>query len=504
MTSADNSRHSAEDPEGGPSRAPAGNSRDDALHHQLYRYAEDLQYMIERHDALEAKYEALRKSFIRLGESHSMLDGIVRISNDLHIVTDEAGLVLQGNPAAGVLAAPDKLVGRALRDWVLPDFRAVFDALLQSDLDTVGSTGHRELQLRCENSAGLSLIVSAQVLTARSAEGRRTLHWVLRDITRWRGIQFESQISSAVFNNSTEAAMILEPDGEILAVNPAFCRITGYSAEEAVGRRPSMFKFGLQDEEFYFDMWRTLREAGSWHGEIYSRRKNGEVSAEWLTVTAARDSAGNILSYIAIFKPLPEALPTGRATLRPAPDARRSHRAHRANHDLLTGLPNRVLFRQHLGIALSLSHHSTVPFTLICIHLDRLRQISDGFGADAGNRVMQDVARRLAAAMGEGDTLARLDADEFVVLSPGLSGAGAIGRVCLKLLDILNDPVQADGNALFVEARLGCAEYPRHGRDDVELLLHADTAVHLARSMGSGYTIYGGPPGIASENSDAA
>lgn len=493
MKPTDERRVRADSPEGGHPACASGNLRDDALHRQLYRYAEDLQYMMERHDALEAKYEALRESFIRLGDSQSILDGIVIISNDLHITTDEAGRILQSNPAAATLAETGELVGSALHDWVLPEFREAFDALLHSDLDTVGTAGQHELQLCCKNSVRPARVVSAQVLAAHSADGQRKLHWVLRDITERRGIEFETQVSSLVFNNSTEAAMIVDAEGEIRAVNPAFCRITGYSPQEAVGRRPSMFKFGLQDEEFYFDMWSNLRETGSWQGEIYSRRKNGEVCAEWLTITAARDSAGKILSYIAIFKDLSRVLSGGQGTSRPVPDTRRSHRAHRANHDVLTGLPNRVLFKQHLGIALSLSHHSRVPFSLICIHLERLHQINEMLGTGAGNRVLQEIARRLVAVTTEVHTLARLDTDEFVILSPGLSGTDAVEQFCLKLLDILRPAVQFDGRDLAVEARLGCAEYPRHGRDDVELLWHADAALRMARAGGSGYAIYSSP-----------
>ena len=273
--------------------------------------------------------------------------------------------------------------------------------------------------------------------------------------------------------------MITDISGTILAVNPAFSRITGFSAEEAVGRNPSILSSGREDVAFYADFWRALRENGSWQGEIYNRKKNGEIYPEWLTVSAARDSDGGILSYIAVFSDLSRLLQT---------EKRLSYLAH---HDPLTGLANRLLFQDRLGQTLAQSRRSGVKFTLIFIDIDKFKLINDAHGHAVGDRVLQEFARRLAATVRECDTVARLGGDEFVLLAPGLAGDKDTGDLCRKLIDALHQPMQTDGHELVVCGSLGCAEYPIHGDDEMVLLKCADAAMYQAKAAGGNtYTIY--------------
>jgi diguanylate cyclase (GGDEF)-like protein/PAS domain S-box-containing protein len=337
------------------------------------------------------------------------------------------------------------------------------------------------MHLRREGGEDSPLIVSAQALAVRKDGEVRYLHWILRDMTHQRETEFETQISTMVFKHADEGVMITDIAGAILVVNPAFCRITGYSAEEVIGQTPRILSSGKQDAAFYAAFWQDLRENGSWQGEVYNRRKNGDVYPEWLTVSAARDADGGILSYIAVFTDLSRLL---RA------EKRLSYLAH---HDSLTGLPNRLLFQDRLAQMLAQAKRSCIQFTLIFIDLDKFKPINDTLGHAIGDRVLQEAANRLSGSVRECDTVARLGGDEFVILAPGLAGDTDIGGLCRKMIDALRQPIQVQGNEVFIGGSFGCAEYPNHGDDEVVLLKCADVAMYAAKAAGgNSYAIYEG------------
>ncbi len=459
-----------------------GSSRDAALHNQLYRYAEDLQQMVERHGELEAHCQTLQKSCARLTESREELDEVMRRSHDIHLITDITGCILQSNPAAAALTSSHMLQGSALPDWILPSHHEAFNGLRLNAIDgRVAPDQGQELYLRRAARNASPLIALAEVLAVRQENEVRFLHWILRDVTHLRETEFETQISSMVFKSAAEGVMITDVEGEVLAVNPAFTQITGYSAEEIIGRTPRILNSGIQDAAFYAAFWRSLRANGSWQGELYNRKKSGEIYPEWLTVSAARDGAGRILSYIAVFSDLSNLL------------REEKRLAHLAHFDTLTGLPNRLLFQERLAQMLGLSRRSGVPFTLIFIDLDKFKPINDTHGHATGDQVLKEAARRLAKAVREVDTVARLGGDEFVIIAPGLAGEGDIGDFCRKLLAALMQSMRVSENELTIGGSFGCAEYPRHGEDEATLLQHADVAMYRAKAAGGNtHVIYDG------------
>lgn len=458
-------------PNGEKPRLP-GASREVTVHEQMYRYAEDLQQMLERQQTLEENCASLRDACSRLAESRDVLDSLIGHSADLHVVTDLAGVILQCNPASSVIAPMRDLLGSNLRNWVQGSYRDNFDALRESALHSTDTAAQWELRLRSSAEVGPGLIVSAHALAVQREGEVRNLYWVLRDVTRFREVEFESQISTMVFNTATEAVMITDLEGEILAVNPAFSRITGYSAEEAVGRMPRMLRSGLHDEGFYREFWKSLKDAGTWQGEIFNRRKSGEIYPGWLTVNAAHDSDGRVLSYVAVFSDLTRILQTERRL------------AYLAHHDMLTGLPNRLMFQDRLEHTLTQARRSGQPFTLIFIDLDRFKQINDSLGHEMGDIVLKEAAARLSSSVREADTVARLGGDEFVIIAPGLAGEAQIGLVATKLIDSLCLPIDIGDQQLFIGGSLGCASYPAHGDSDSLLLRHADAAMYRAKAAG--------------------
>ena len=459
---------------GGQTLRLPGSARSVSLHEQLYRYADDLQMMIERNDVLAADNDVLRQSTDKLLESREELDAIMHSSLDIHLISDAAGSILQSNSASASLAAPDILRQCNLREWIEPASLANFLAMHANALqgNRCPEQGY-ELRLRRDGAQRPPLIVMARVLAVRRGDNLRHLHWILRDVTYLRETEFETQITSMVFKNATEGVMITDVEGGILAVNAAFTRITGYGAAEALGRNPHFLASGHQGPEFYEMFWQSLRGKGSWQGQLFNRRKNGEVFPEQLTVNAVRDSDGRILSYIAVFSDLSQQ----RQAVAPG-------LLDSALQDPLTRVANRQLLEDRLERMASLSRRTEVPFSLIRIDIDDFGQLNSTHGHLAGDRVLREFANRLMTGVRVSDTVARLGADDFVLLAPGLFGGTDIGQFCSKLLDALRQPIQIGDQVLQASASLGCAEFPDHGLDGPSLIDRANQALRQAKHRG--------------------
>jgi diguanylate cyclase (GGDEF)-like protein/PAS domain S-box-containing protein len=263
--------------------------------------------------------------------------------------------------------------------------------------------------------------------------------------------------------------MVTDQNGKILAVNPAFTHITGYSQSEAVGQNPRILSSGTQDQAFYRLFWQSLYDNGNWKGELYNKRKNGEIYLQRLSVSAVRDEEGRTLSYISIFFDQSKE------------EKRLLHLAH---HDALTGLANRVLLEERIGQRFSQARRSDGQFTLIFIDLDKFKQINDTLGHAIGDGVLREAANRLTGSVRESDTVARLGGDEFVILATDLSSDEDIRMLCDKTIAALREPMQLDGHVIHIGGSFGCAEYPRHGDNGEVLMLHADQAMYQAKSAG--------------------
>jgi diguanylate cyclase (GGDEF)-like protein/PAS domain S-box-containing protein len=290
------------------------------------------------------------------------------------------------------------------------------------------------------------------------------------------------RIASDVFEHALEGMLVAGRDGRIIKVNPAFTGTTGYTAEEAVGRNPRMLQSGRQDAEFYRRFWQALNTHGQWQGEIWNRRKNGEVYPEWLNIIAVLDEQGLVEHYVAIFSDITER------------KRQESLITYQAHHDALTGLPNRTLFRDRVEQALSISRrHDHQDAAVMFLDLDRFKLVNDTFGHDVGDLLLREVARRLRGAVRESDTVARLGGDEFTVLLPELAGAEGAAAVADKILEATREPCHIAGHELFITTSIGIALYPRDGTDVDSLMKRADEAMYRVKAQGrAGYSMYDG------------
>ena len=286
-----------------------------------------------------------------------------------------------------------------------------------------------------------------------------------------RRAEDRERLYATVFTNASEGMLIADKHRHIVAVNPAFSAITGYSAEEVTGQTPAMLSSGRQDADFYRQMWAELIEAGAWSGEIWNRRKDGSIYPEWLSIAAVPN--GSIPDfYIGIFTDI---------TDRKEVEERIHHLAH---HDALTGLPNRLLLEDRIAQALMKSRRSGKPTAVMFLDLDRFKNINDTLGHGVGDSLLVEAATRGARTLRETDTLSRQGGDEFVIVLPEIESAQDAAQVGRKLLQALGEPYQLAGHELTVTASIGIALSPDDGTTVSDLLRNADTAMYRAKEEG--------------------
>jgi diguanylate cyclase (GGDEF)-like protein/PAS domain S-box-containing protein len=306
----------------------------------------------------------------------------------------------------------------------------------------------------------------------------RTTHFVgiTRDITESRQMQQELRIAATAFE-SLHGIIVTDVNGIILRVNQAFTELTGYSAEEAVGQTPSLLKSGKHDAEFYANMWRQLKATGAWFGEIWDRRKNGEVFPKWQTISAVRALDGQISHYVAAFSDISES--------KAAEDEIRNL----AFFDPLTRLPNRRLLLDRLQHALATSARTRRRGVVLFIDLDNFKNLNDSLGHDKGDLLLQQVAVRLTECVREGDTVARLGGDEFVLMLEDLSenpgeAATQAEVVGEKIVEALNQPYMLGVREYHCTPSIGLTLYCGHDASIEELLQQADLAMYRAKAAG--------------------
>jgi diguanylate cyclase (GGDEF)-like protein/PAS domain S-box-containing protein len=284
-------------------------------------------------------------------------------------------------------------------------------------------------------------------------------------------------LSASVFNHAHDGIFIADTAMRIIEVNPSFITITGFSAEEVIGKTPSMLNSDCQDEQFYAEMWATLNHTGVWKGEIWNRRKNGEIYPEYLTITSVNDVNGGLVNYVVTFTDI---------TLRKAAEERIQELAF---YDPLTNLPNRRLLLDRLGQAMASSVRNNRGGALLFLDLDHFKSINDTLGHDVGDFLLRQVAERLTSCVREGDTVARLGGDEFVVLLEDLSehlleAAAQTEVIGEKIIAALNQPYQLDSHVHQSTTSVGAALFSDHHQSLEDLLKHADIAMYQSKKLG--------------------
>ncbi len=295
---------------------------------------------------------------------------------------------------------------------------------------------------------------------------------VKEDVTHLKQAEDQLQLAAAVFEVASEAIMVSDGENRIETVNNSFTDITGYSLEEVVGKSPSLLKSGRHSETFYERMLLSLDEKGRWEGEIWNRRKNGEIYPQWLSIKTIHDDKGKIIRYISLFSDITHRKKNEERIL------------YQANYDALTGLPNRSLFMDRLQRAVIRAERSKTQIALLFIDLDRFKNVNDTLGHASGDLLLQEASRRLTSLVRKTDTVARLGGDEFTVIIQDLTDFVLIETLVEKLLEHLSAPYNLENNVAFVSASIGITVYPNDGKNVEELLKNADAAMYQAKDGG--------------------
>jgi len=288
------------------------------------------------------------------------------------------------------------------------------------------------------------------------------------------------ELFGKMFHGSSEAILITDVNKRIVAINPAFTEITGYGVEEAIGKNPNILNSGRQTPDFYQKMWASINMAGQWQGEIWNRRKTGEIYPEWLSIGVVKNSKGEVINYISLFSDITE---------RKAAEQQIEFLAH---YDALTRLPNRALFADRLRSALLAAERNNNKVALLFLDLDKFKAINDTMGHLAGDLLLQSVATRLLTCVRESDTICRQGGDEFMILLSMIGNATDVEHVAQKIIAVMKEPHRIEGRDLIVTFSVGISIFPDDAGDVDAMVKCADDAMYRAKEHGrNNYQFFG-------------
>jgi len=280
------------------------------------------------------------------------------------------------------------------------------------------------------------------------------------------------RLHATAFHNSHDGIMLADAKGHVLDINPAFTRITGFERAEVIGRNPKVVKSGRHPPEFYAAMWKSILGSGSWQGEIWNRNKYGEIYPELLSISAVRDSSGELTNFVGVFSDISRL------------KEQEIQLTKMAYYDALTELPNRVLLADRLIQAMSQAKRSETLLAVCYLDLDGFKPVNDTYGHEVGDRVLVEMADRLRGILRGGDTIARLGGDEFVLLLGGLNDLSECEQAIQRWLQVISQPLEIVTEPISLSASAGVTVFPTGDADPDTLLRQADQAMYQAKQSG--------------------
>lgn len=425
--------------------------------------------------------EARRRAELALQQSDERLRQAVQIADIGFFDYDHLTKNLYWSPELRSIFGlePDEAVTRNTKfEYVYPADRELLAASLRraQEVDGLVSLSHRIVR---RDGALRWLAVQFQTWFAGTGANRRMSRTIgaVRDITRRMQRDEALQLASSVYQASHEGILVTDENNLIIDVNPAFTAITGYTLSEVRGKNPRIFRSGMHDAAFYQQMWQAIEQDGYWQGEIWDKRCDGELHAKWLSISVIRHTDGSVFRYVAQFSDIT--------------DKKRQDDQiwTQANFDALTNLPNRRLLADRLGQAMASGVRSGLHGALLSLDLDHFKQLNDTFGHSMGDQLLIDVAQRLQASVREGDTVARMGGDEFLVVLKSLSedaneAAIQAEQIAEKIRCELCRPYQLGDTEYHTSSSIGIVLFRGHSDPEEELLAHVDVAMYQAKAKG--------------------
>ena len=390
------------------------------------------------------------------------------------ILLSKDGIICDCNQRAAELCGytRQELLGRSLYDL----FAEPYHATIREKIST-GYDHPYEVEGVCKNRLACLFEVRGKTFQV----GRHTMRASsIRDITARKEEEMQLRKLSAAVEHSPASIVITDTSGAIEYVNPAFSRLTGYSHEEVLGQNPRILKAGDQSEEFYREMWETVKHGQEWRGEFHNKRKDGSLFWEIASISPIIDVSGVTTHYVAVKENITE-----RKELQ-------ERLEQMAQFDMLTGLPNRRMFLDRLAQTVAVANRSGQRFGLLFIDLDGFKRINDLYGHEAGDRVLKTVAARLSACIRISDAAGRIGGDEFTVIMGTLTHYSDAGQVAEKILQALRRPITLpNGQQDSIGSSIGISVFPEDAQDGDGLLATADDAMYEVKRTGkNSYRFY--------------
>jgi diguanylate cyclase (GGDEF)-like protein/PAS domain S-box-containing protein len=396
--------------------------------------------------------------------------------NDSVIAMDLAGFITSWNKGA------ERLFGYSAEEAIGRNILFLYADETSEDIlfhDAFTDQGGREMEVRRRRKSGEVFWASLSLSLIRDKNDEPTgIIGYLSDITNRVAVEEKMHLNACIFEQADEGIVITDAEEHIISVNPAFTRITGFSADEVIGQTPRLFKSGQHDAAFYRGMWARIQANGSWQGEVIDRRKNGEDFPKWASIAAVKNSQGVVTHYFSIFTDITE---------RKKAEERIRYLAY---YDPLTDLPNRSLVMKLIDQALAEARRNRMHGALLFVDLNRFKAINDTLGHAVGDQLLKEVALRFRAVLRNEDVVARIGGDEFIVALFDISRREHAGVVAQKLVGALDDPILIDNRELRISASIGISVYPQDGFDTGTLLRYADVAMYRAKQAGGGHLYY--------------
>lgn len=388
---------------------------------------------------------------------------------------NETGEGLYYSRWAELLGYADHELGNRIQNWrhlVDPDDSAALWAATEDYISGRTPVYAHEFRVRCKDGSW-KWISSQGIAISRNAQGLALrMIGIHVDITERKQAEESMRLASLMYENSNEGMLVTDAENTIITINQAFTALTGYSAEEVVGKQPNMLSSGRHDREFYGSMWQSMRTTGRWQGEIWNRRRNGDVYAEWLSINTLFKETGEVYRRVALFSDL----------------ARKKEYENliwqQANGDPLTGLLNRRMFGERLEQAVQRAHSLHAPMAMLFLDLDLFKEINDTLGHSSGDLLLCGVAQRLRAQVAESNCVGRLGGDEFAVIVENFQDHEAIKNLADEILRELGQPFQLGSEKVFISASIGMTLYPGDARTSEGLLKSAEQAMYAAKNQG--------------------
>ncbi|MGZ8984423.1 MAG: diguanylate cyclase domain-containing protein [Methylotenera sp.] len=430
---------------------------------------------------LEMQNEALRHTQVALEESLDRYVSLYEFAPVGYLTLTENGAIDEANLTSAELLGQDRstLLKQPFPHFIIPEDSDRWHQHFYSAIQC-GKNKSCDVRIRRADGTLVHICLDCLLLAPKNTPllnaGALKLRVALTDITEIKLAELELRVAATVFD-SQEGMMVTDFNNVILKVNEAFTHITGYMAAEVVGRTPRFLRSGRHDEEFYAGIWASIHGTGAWQGEVWNRQKNGDIFPVWLTITTVKNKDGVITHYVATL--------TDITTRKAAEDEMQML----AFYDPLTRLPNRRLLLDRLQRAIATSARTRRHCALMFIDLDNFKALNDNFGHDIGDMLLQKIALRFAICVREGDTVARMGGDEFMVMLENLNEdpheaaimAEIIGN---KILSALTQPFQLAGHECFSTASIGVTLFTNHRYTVPELQKQADIAMYQAKSAG--------------------